>query len=226
MSLVKYNVFRYGERNSGGPFGALQLGRMKGKAMKKQIFFLAAAIILFIGNNLPANVTIELPLDCAGTYPGTSWSVDFDLGVEFTDISHVYIDWSGEITAAKAVYSNNPNDPFPIDVGIHAHIGNPPNWKHTEYWGGVSTYPNPQAFDIKSEFIYGKMPWSEIYDGKGIITIYYTQPIIMDGYIVELGSVTLNNATLIIDGTLVPEPMTVLFLAMGTLGLRLRRRNK
>jgi len=192
--------------------------------MKKHIGIVTTGVILLLAANLPATI-IELPLNCAGTYDtGPGWSVDFDLGDEFTDISHVYIDWSGEITAARAVYYNNPNDSFIVPVGITTHIGNPPNWKHTDFWGGESTYPNAQTFDVKSEYIYGKMPWSELYDGKGNMKIYYSAPGLMEGYIIENGLVTLNNAKLIIDGTLVPEPTTIFLLAIGVGGIIMRKK--
>jgi len=196
----------------------------KEQIMKKGIRFILI-LALILGLSVSAGATIiEYPLDCAGTYTASGWVSDFNLGVEFTDIAHVYIDWQGEITAARAVNYSNPNDPFPIDVGIHAHIGTVPNWKHTEYWGGESTYPNAQTFDVKSEFIYGKMLWSELFDGKGEITIYYTSPSLLYGYVVEHGFVTLNDAKLIVDGTLVPEPVTIILLAIGACGIIRRKK--
>ena len=90
--------------------------------MKKQIL-LSAAVILLFGNSLPANVTIELTLDCAGDYSlGDTWSANFNLGVTFSDISHVYIDWEGEITAGRAIYYTKPDEPFPQRVGLFAAI--------------------------------------------------------------------------------------------------------
>ena len=64
---------------------------------------------------------VSLPLDCAGTYDAgpSYWESDFDFGVTFSSIEHVYIDWAGEITAGLAVFDDEPGmDPLPIDVGI------------------------------------------------------------------------------------------------------------
>jgi len=68
------------------------------------------------------------------------------------------------------------------------------------------------------------MPWSELYDGKGNMKIYYSAPGLMEGYIIENGLVTLNNAKLIIDGTLVPEPTTIFLLAIGVGGIIMRKK--
>ena len=65
--------------------------------MGKRIIALMAAMVL-LGFSLPITAAIvELPLDCAGTYDPDNqyWTTDFDLGVTFTEIFHVYIDWSG-----------------------------------------------------------------------------------------------------------------------------------
>lgn len=161
-------------------------------------------------------------LGCPSTYDYDSpyWTSDFDLGVTFTEIFHVYIDWSGEITGGLAVDDSNPDEPFPIDVGIGAYLESPPNWRHTTRWGGAATHPDAEVFDVQSEFVYGTMPWSELFDGEGTITIEYKELVILNGTYVESGSVFLNSATLVVDGTIVPEPASILLLAMGTLCLR------
>ena len=193
--------------------------------MKKQIFFLAAAIILFIGNNLPANVTIEFPLDCAGTYNvGQGWSTDFDLGVEFTDISHVYIDWEGEMTASLARFFDNPDNLVPVDSAISAVLGEYPSWRYITIPGGESTYPSPESCNINAEFLYGSMPLSELYDGKGKIRISYTVFSLTQVIYDEYGQVTLNNAKLVIDGIPIPEPTTFILVSIGLLGIRLSRK--
>jgi hypothetical protein len=79
---------------------------------------------------------VQLSLPCAGVCDLNTpyWSADFDLGVSFTDISHVYVDWSGEITGGLAV-EYEPGDPFPIDVGAYASLGPNPYIRRTTFWG-------------------------------------------------------------------------------------------
>ena len=149
---------------------------------------------------------VELPVAGEGEYASSeTWTTDFDLGVTFTEISNVYIDWSGEITGGLAINYNDPDNPFPIDVGIGSYLERPLNWRHVSLWGGESTYPNPEPFDYLSEYIYGGMPWSELYDGQGTITIEYKELIMLDGSYIEHGSITLDSATLVVEGIVVPE---------------------
>ena len=193
--------------------------------MVKQIGLITSVLVLLTVSNVRATI-VELPLDCAGIYkPGNpGWEMDFDLGVEFTDIAHVYIDWEGEITGGKTVKHSN-DDPVPEDVGITAILGDYPSWRVNTVWGGASTYPNPEYFCVRSELLEGSMFWTELLEGKVSLRVFYDQKLLFVGYYVEAGTVTLNDATLFVDGDVVPEPVTILLLAMGTLSLRLRRRN-
>jgi len=197
--------------------------------MKTAIITVVIAITLLGASSLAEADIFELPLAAEGEYDFNSpyWTADFDLSVTFTDISNVYIDWAGEITAALVIFDDNPGmDPAPFGVGIVAAIGTPPNWRHTGVVsGGGAAYPEPEPFDLRSEFEFGTMPWSELFDGQGTIGIEYTEPIIFGTY-VEHGSVVLNSATLIVDGVPVPEPATFLFMTIGAIALRAKHRNK
>jgi hypothetical protein len=206
--------------------------------MKARIVKLAAVVSLLAVCAVAKADIVELALDCAGVYDFNTapWSADFDLGVSFTEISHVYIDWSGDIeishvyidwsgdiTGGLAVQGGS--DPFAIDVGIIAYLENPPNWRHTDVWGGEATYPGAESFALLSEFQDGIMPWSELFDGQARITIDYTEEIILDGRYVEHGSIVLDSATLVVDGTIVPEPGTFLLLGLGAIFLRQSQRS-
>ena len=192
----------------------------------KILYIIALSLIMSLANTSSATI-IEYPLDCAGTYGfDDSWEKDFDLGVEFTKVS-VSINWSGEITAGRAVYSNNPDDPFPVDVGILANFGRNPTSRLTDVYGGKQTYPNPEPFDTTSLVeLHLNSTWSDLYDGKGNVKIYYTQPSLFDGYIIESGTVVLSDANLIFNGTLVPEPTSIVFLALGVFGIFGRRKRQ
>jgi hypothetical protein len=176
--------------------------------------------------------TVELPLNCAGIYDVNSppWTMDFDLGVTFSKISHVYIDWSGEITAGLAVSDDDPCNPFPLRAGISGSLGSNPWPRLTDVMGGEETYPEPEIFDIISHFSISQLSsWSDLLDGQGTIRILYEELSFVGdsewpgAEYIEHGSVMLNDAALIIDGTIIPEPATVLFLSFGA-GLMLRTR--
>jgi len=166
---------------------------------------------------------VELPLDCAGFYDVSTpaWTMDFDLGVTFSEISHVYIDWSGEITAGLAEYYSDPGNPFPLKVGVSAFLGSNP-WRQKILWGGEGTYPLPEPFDIISEIL--PSVWSDLFDGQGTILIGYEEiniwPPTDPGYYIEHGSVMLNDATLIVEGTTVPEPTTLILFGFGFMSIR------
>lgn len=72
--------------------------------------------------------------------------------------------------------------------------------------------------------LWGPTTWSDLLDDQGTITIGYTQLVGPYVWYVESGFVVLNEATLIVEGTPVPEPATVIFLALGVLGLCVGRR--
>lgn len=158
-----------------------------------------------------------LSLGCPTTlnYDQSGWTYNFDLGVQFLDIQHVYMDWEGEITAGL-VKSNYLPDPYPEDVGLGAHIENPPDWRYTIIWAGESTYPNPEPFDELSEFVEGYLPLSELYDGRGFLGVDYMEYIILDGYYIEDGNIELTELKLVVDGTVVPEPGTFILFCLGT----------
>jgi hypothetical protein len=139
--------------------------------------------------------------------------------VAFTEISSVYIDWSGEITAALAI--DNSVDPYPVDVGLYASLGTNPYSRRSTISGGEITYPDPQFFDCRSKFeLIGGSTWSDLLDGQGVIRIVITNLVIPGNY-VDHGRIALNDATLVIEGVVVPEPATMLFFAIGVVGARL-----
>jgi hypothetical protein len=170
--------------------------------------------------------TVELPLNCTGTYDINTpyWTTDFDLGVTFSEISHVYIDWSGEITAGLAIYYTDPCNPFPLEVGIRSAFSFP--FRYVEVWGGEEIYPSSEPFDFLSEI--KPSTWSDLLDGQGSISIQYQEVVwpfeLYGGEYIKHGSVILDDATLIVEGTVIPEPATTFLLLLGT-GLMVRMRH-
>ncbi|MBN1844921.1 MAG: PEP-CTERM sorting domain-containing protein [Sedimentisphaerales bacterium] len=157
----------------------------------------------------------------------SGWTCNFDLAVQFSDIQHVYMDWKGNITAGLVQYTDATyepiGDPHPIDAGLGAHIENPPAWRYTNIWCGESTYPDPEPFGELSEFVDGDLPFSELYDGQGLLGVGYTEYIILDAYYIDGGSIELTKLKLVVDGSIVPEPGMFVLLCLGAGFIKIRK---
>ncbi len=85
--------------------------------------------------------------------------------------------------------------------------------------GGVSAYPDQEPFDVQTVFrvLYGTNTWENLLDGRETISIDLLSSIITvpEIQIIDYGSFMLNDATLIVEGTLVPEPATLILLGIG-----------
>ena len=196
---------------------------------KKRKFVIALGLVLNLSMFGVSRATlVELPLDCAGIYDRDNyWETNFNLGVEFTDISHVYIDCEGEIIGGRAIKYINPNNPFTVDVGIYASLGFNPSLRRITLWGGSEKYPDPEPFDCTIEFeLYGGSTWSDLLDGKGTIRVGYTELIISDGTYIESGKIDLDNIKLVLEGTEIPEPSSIILLSLGVGCLRIRIRKR
>jgi len=188
--------------------------------MKNSIIGAVGVILLVLSAGATGEV-VSLPLNCAGTYEiySTAWSYDFDFGVTFSQITNVYIDWSGEATA-NLYYLDGRTDPKGSVIGAAIELSYP-QYADVTIGGGMSTYPDPEPFNEISEFQLDGGSWANILDGRGIIRIGYSMPIMPGiGYFVEYGSVVLNDSTLIVEGTVVPEPATIFLMSLGLLGIR------
>jgi len=200
--------------------------------MKKTAIISIMGILLIIATPVDAElVDLDLlALGCPQEFPGTwtYWESDFDLEVTFSNISHVYIDWAGEITAGLFQMTDPDTfepigDPIIAEEGIYVSLGFNPNLRKEILWGGDLTYPAPEPFDTLTEItLPSATTWSDLLDGQGNVKIGYYTVIGMNGHYVERGNIVLNDATLIIDGTVVPEPTAILFLSIGICGVRLR----
>ncbi len=162
---------------------------------------------------------IELPLDLMGVYNITEGrEVYFDLGYEFTDIYSVYMDWQGEITGCLMADIRNPEISFSSLVALSAWFEEDPIIGYAAVEGGYD-YPNPTRFDAKSDgHLFRNYTWEGFYDGKGRVSVGYSAPggnLWLD--IVESGPITLDSIKIVVDGNIVPEPVTVIFLALGAL---------
>jgi hypothetical protein len=121
--------------------------------------------------------------------------------------------------ARAGTAEGDPCTPVPLQIGIFASLGHP---RRTTVWGGEATYPAPEPFDLLSEIPVGTSNWADLLDGQHSIYIDDTAPVVAfggEGYI-EDGWVTLNKAILVVDGTLAPEPATILIF-LGKLKAKL-----
>jgi hypothetical protein len=191
--------------------------------MKKVII----AVSLVAGFSTMANASIVqldlFDLGCPTEFNWDSpyWQTDFDLGVTFNEISNVYIDWAGEITAGLAAESN-PDEPFPLDVGISAYLGRNPYSRYTEVYGGADTYPDSEPFECVSKIgPSGTAAWSDLFDGQGKILLDYVEVISLPSTYIEHGSISLDRAILMVDGVIVPEPATLFLVGIGMILFRI-----
>jgi hypothetical protein len=181
-----------------------------------------AIILLVLFSVCPAKADIvELDLFSLGcptefNVNKPEWTTELDLGVEFIEINNVYINWSGEIYACLVQGMDDP-EPMPGNGSLLAYFG----WlRRAEVRGGWATYPNPEQFDVLSEFqlLAPGMTWNNLLDGKEAITIDYPAfNTIAEISVIDYGSAVLNGATLVVDGTIIPEPATVLLIGLGCL---------
>jgi len=152
------------------------------------------------------------------------WRTDFDIGVTFAEITNVYINWSGEIEA-ELVGPCGPTGSCPLDALFVAWLyeSNPQDYfGHTSIQTGEATWPQAEVFDIQSAFT--NEGWSMLLDGNSSIEIHLAgiyRPLYL--HTIAYPSGRLNSASLLFEGTVVPEPTVLLFLVIGIVGIRLNK---
>lgn len=189
--------------------------------MKTAIITVVIAITLLGASSLAEADIFELPLAAEGEYDfQDTWTTEFDLGVTFTEISNVYIDWSGTITGQEILNDGTIDAQFvatlyeldPHDYFARAYVQ-----------AGAATYPEPEPFELQSVFTSEDL--SLLLDGQSSIEIWFGD-ISHPSDPLGLPSGALASATLEIEGTIVPEPGTIFFLAIGIVCVRAKHRNK
>ena len=187
---------------------------------KKSIILVAA--IFFMPVKTKAAI-VEYDLNCAGSYAENQiWTADFDIGTAFSDISNIYIDLSGSINASAWFFlPSGPLQSYDAYFKPQLYELNSSTSLGSAYvFGGQSSYPSPEAFDLQLQF--DVSDFSPLLDGIGTIKIgfhptYPMEMVLMDKIADASGQ--LNSAKLIFDGTIIPEPSTLLLFGIGGSGL-------
>lgn len=168
-----------------------------------------------------ANATIiEIPLDITGQYDFRSArSSSFDFGVSFSQINDIYIDWSGQVVGAELQMGGVTGTQFVATL----YESDPQSYyARASVYGGRTTYPTPEPFNLQSSFT--DEGWAEFYDGQGNIKIWFGDSFHPD-MIVSQPTGQINSATLVIDGVIVPEPMTIILFGTGSLFVFRKKRH-
>jgi len=183
---------------------------------------LVTVLILWV-SQIAGSAIVQFPLACEGEYPRQPWKAHFDIETTFIEISNVYIDWSGEITAELVVPCGSPPE-TPIqslDGLFMATLYETRHFGRAYVQGGGSTSPEPEPFSLRSEFT--GFDWSSLLDGEANIEIWIGG-VIRPLYLctVEPPEGKIDSAVLVIDG-IVPEPSTLLLLFFGALAICKKR---
>ena len=185
--------------------------------MKKWILLL----FLLFGITAANAAIVEFPLAAEGLYDNNSpyWQSSFDLGVSFTEITNVYIDWSGTIKASLVGIIERPGSSpynamfmaklYGLELDLYYYSGS------VEVYAGKETYPEPEPFDVQSQFT--DQGWSMLLDGRGQVEILLHEGLLPAvAYIIEDPSGQIYSATLIFEGTLDREPAIIFVDADAT----------
>ena len=179
--------------------------------------------VLLLGASAAWGAVVEVPLDCAGYYEWfDTWTGQFDLGLEFSQIDNVYVEWSGEITAGLAESWSGGVEPRDGRFVVEPYEGDI-EFGRAAVNAGEATYPDPEPFDEQTGFDY--LNYARLLDGQAEVEIWLNQVI----HVGDMGaypgpSGDLFGASLFIEGTIVPEPVSVVMLTYGVGCGLLRRR--
>jgi hypothetical protein len=200
--------------------------------MKKQLLMrseimdkVMISIVIVLSVAITANAeifTVELPeLNGPLVEKWTTKTASFDFGVSFLQINEVRLQLTGTLTPGSAHGDGikHPEDEW-IDVPglfegqMDAEEG---------FWGMAgSSYGSPLYIDEPFKPLLGAT-WDFLLDGTDEVTLlfWWGSPIPEWPWIIVTDpTANISEAYLIVDGILVPEPITLFFIGIGGLILR------
>ena len=195
--------------------------------MKIKISTILSLVIILNLSQLTKATIVEYPLNgLIGSYSSYDKQIiNVDLGVTFSDISNISIDWSGDITA-ELTFSQFPLPdgrtyvtPGSFLISLYKTSIVDDTFAQTFNDGGVDTYPYPESFVLVQDFSdYG---WTYFYDGVAKLEISFSGgSSFPESYPLEEASGNIDTAILIIYGTVIPEPSSLLIISIGALLIR------
>lgn len=287
--------------------GCIETGEMRGIEMSTQktlsVLSLITVITCVCTNAGAGIIQLDLfSLGCPTVFSSNSpsWQTDLNLGVTFSQISKVYINWSGTIVAEKVYPSATPETTLPVNGKFIVRL----DGANANYISaGAATYPSPESFESQTqlnfesyvpneiivrfadgtitnaqrnailasygggtiigssllvpvlslvllphdftveevisalssapEILYAESngliyadgyyppPWLELFDGQGNVEISFGKIYrSLDLCTADYPIGQLDSATLVIEGTIIPEPTSILFLAIGIFSTR------
>lgn len=191
--------------------------------MKKSILVMVV-IILSVGNVALADIiTAPLPELVGSVVQYSDMSgVDVDLGVTFSAIQSVRIQLSGTITPGLGCGDGVERPVLPyFDVPgvIEIFFDHPAAGSCITSAGPFDgSFSVDQVFDCTYD-----ASWDILLDGQQELFAYITSNlIVIGGQILDFPTADISQATLIVEGEVVPEPCSLVLLSLG--GLMLHRK--
>lgn len=182
------------------------------------------AIALASTGGIASGTTVSIPLPGLLSYTQGNKTVNFDAGVQFQSISQVRIHLAGTVTPGVWNYTN-PATGESGQMAVPTYLG--PGLGSGFILQAIAQVPNPVNGTFPFEFWSPGGDYGFLLDGKDKITMtlmYAFSGNLVWGEGVSSGSATISAATLLIDGVVVPEPMSLSLLAVAGLFASRRRR--
>lgn len=195
----------------------------------------AALILLLSGPSSAATFSAPIPALVGPLRPPDSEGHEgvFDFGFEFSEIESVSIEIEARIIAQeREVCGALPPCASRRELlALFAEM----NIEDSTTFGIVLSdelvfgdiLEDPEGFGTESAIFRNTLiGWTFLLDGEGLIKVFWNVPHGIPGRIVKQPSGEILSARIIVQGTAVPEPSTVLMIGLGLVGLASRRRCK